>query len=213
MWVPRPSVDGLTQPGSKGDQIRNVPVFRAPSSAATSKGYPAAGLPVSTESLGAECACSVISDSWRPHGLKSARFLSGKNTGVSCCFLLRGIFPTQESNPRLLDLLHWQADSLPLSWLFLLLSFKLALFIYRIGLNKVSWTPSLISMPVYIVFPHSEYPFTSLIKTYQPLWVFPHSSVGKESTSNEGDPGSGRSAGEGIGYSLQYSRASLVVSW
>ena len=117
MWVPRPSVDGLTQPGSKGDEIRNVPVFRAPSSAATSKGYPAAGLPVSTESLGAECACSVISDSWRPHGLKSARFLSGKNTGVSCCFLLRGIFPTQESNPRLLDLLHWQADSLPLNHL------------------------------------------------------------------------------------------------
>jgi len=33
---------------------------------------------------------------------------------------------------------------------------------------------------------------------------FPHSSVGKESTCNAGDPssiaGSGRSAGEGIGY-------------
>ena len=38
---------------------------------------------------------------------------------------------------------------------------------------------------------------------------FPHSSVGKESTCNAGDPGSipgsGRSAGEGIGYPLQYS--------
>ena len=121
------------------------------------------------------------------------------------------MFLTQGLKPCLLDLLHWQADSLPLSWLFLLLSFKLALFIYPIGLNKVSWTPSLISMPVYIVFPHSEYPFTSLIKTYQPLWVFPHSSVGKESTSNEGDPGSGRSAGEGIGYPLQHSWASLVA--
>ena len=36
---------------------------------------------------------------------------------------------------------------------------------------------------------------------------FPHSSVGKESTCNAGDPGSipgsGRSAGEGIGYPLQ----------
>ena len=44
---------------------------------------------------------------------------------------------------------------------------------------------------------------------------FPHSSVGKESTCNAGDPGSipglGRSAGEGIGYPLQYSRASLVA--
>ena len=38
---------------------------------------------------------------------------------------------------------------------------------------------------------------------------FPDSSVGKESTYNAGDPGSipvlGRSAGEGIGYPLQYS--------
>ena len=44
---------------------------------------------------------------------------------------------------------------------------------------------------------------------------FPDSSVGKESTCNTGDlssiPGSGRSAGEGIGYPLQYSWASFVV--
>ena len=44
---------------------------------------------------------------------------------------------------------------------------------------------------------------------------FPGSSVGKESTCNAGDPGSipgsGRSAGEGMGYPLQYSWASLVA--
>ena len=44
---------------------------------------------------------------------------------------------------------------------------------------------------------------------------FPHSSVGKESTCNAGDlnsiPGSGRIAGEGIDYPLQYSWASLVA--
>ena len=44
---------------------------------------------------------------------------------------------------------------------------------------------------------------------------FPHSSVGKESTCNAGDPssipGSGRSVGGGIGYPLQYSRAFLVA--
>ena len=44
---------------------------------------------------------------------------------------------------------------------------------------------------------------------------FPHSSVGKESTCNAGDPGSipglGRSAGKGVGYLLQYSWASLVA--
>ena len=44
---------------------------------------------------------------------------------------------------------------------------------------------------------------------------FPDSSVGKESACNAGDPssipGSGRCTGEGIGYSLQYSWASLVA--
>ena len=44
---------------------------------------------------------------------------------------------------------------------------------------------------------------------------FPDSSVGKKSTCSAGDPGlipgSGRSAGEGIGYPPQYSWASLVA--
>ena len=44
---------------------------------------------------------------------------------------------------------------------------------------------------------------------------FPGGSVGKESACNAGDPGSipglGRSAGEGIGYPLQCSWASLVA--
>ena len=44
---------------------------------------------------------------------------------------------------------------------------------------------------------------------------FPCDSVGKESTCNAEDPGSipgsGRFAGEGIGYPLQYSWASLVT--
>ena len=37
------------------------------------------------------------------------------NTGVGCHAPLQGIFPTQESNPRLLYLLHWQAGSLLLA--------------------------------------------------------------------------------------------------
>ena len=44
---------------------------------------------------------------------------------------------------------------------------------------------------------------------------FPYSSVGKKSARNAGDPGSipglGRSPGEGISYSLQYSWTSLVA--
>ena len=45
--------------------------------------------------------------------------------------------------------------------------------------------------------------------------AFPDSSVGEESICNAGDPGSisgsGRSTGEGVGYPLQYSWASLVA--
>ena len=47
------------------------------------------------------------------------------------------------------------------------------------------------------------------------LMVFPVSSESKESACNAGDPdsipGLGRSPGEGIGYPLQYSWASLVA--
>ena len=57
----------------------------------------------------------------------------------------------------------------------------------------------------------SSFPFFKISSTLG----FPDSSVGKESTCNAGDPSSipglGRSAGEGIGYLLQYSWASLVA--
>ena len=47
------------------------------------------------------------------------------------------------------------------------------------------------------------------------VWGFPDSLVGKESACNAGDPGlipgSGRSTGEGIGYPVHYSWASLVA--
>ena len=59
-------------------------------------------------------------------------------------------------------------------------------------------------------WPRSVWAFCQLLG-----WGFPYSSIGKESTSNARDPGSipgsGRSAGEGVGYTLQYSRASLLA--
>ena len=76
------------------------------------------------------CVCMCMSVSVHMHaqlfscvwlfvtqGLYPARLLyswnfSGKNTGVAC--LLQVIFPTQRLNPLLLDLLHGQADSLPM---------------------------------------------------------------------------------------------------
>ena len=52
-------------------------------------------------------------------------------------------------------------------------------------------------------------------RTYIPIWGFPDSSVGKESAYKAGDPSwiprLGRSAGEGIGYLLQYSWDTLVA--
>ena len=46
---------------------------------------------------------------------------------------------------------------------------------------------------------------------------FPDSSIGKESACTAGDPGLiprlGRSAGEGIGYPLQYSWAPFWLTW
>ena len=62
---------------------------------------------------------SVMSDSLQHYGLRPTRLLCpwdspGKNTRVGCCALFQGIFPTQGSNPNLLNLLHWQVGSLPL---------------------------------------------------------------------------------------------------
>ena len=53
-----------------------------------------------------------------PHGLQCTKLLCpwnfpGKNTGMDCCF--QGLSLTQESNLQLLQLLHWQVHSLPLS--------------------------------------------------------------------------------------------------
>ena len=77
-----------------------------------------------TPPTSAACTCvwSLISDFlWTPAPrLWPARLFCpwnfpGKNTGGACNALLQGIFLTQESNPNLLRLLHWQAGSLPLA--------------------------------------------------------------------------------------------------
>ena len=65
-----------------------------------------------------------------PHGLQPIMFLCpwdfpGKNTEVGCHFFLQGIFPIQRLN---LCLLHWQADSLPLSHQFSSVQFSCVQF-------------------------------------------------------------------------------------
>ena len=60
-----------------------------------------------------------------------------------------------------------------------------------------------------------ELPHQHFVNTAPRKLGFPQSSIGKESTCDAGDPGlipgSGRSAGEGIGYPLQYSWATPVA--
>ena len=54
---------------------------------------------------------SVVSDSLRPHGLYSPWNSLGQNTGVGSLSLLHGIFPTQGSNPGLLQVNSSPAES------------------------------------------------------------------------------------------------------
>ena len=60
-----------------------------------------------------------------------------------------------------------------------------------------------------------EQRYIDVIGNYYEVLTNPDSSVGKESTFNTGDPSSipisERSTGEGIGYPLRYSWASLVT--
>ena len=62
-----------------------------------------------------------------------------------------------------------------------------------------------------------QYCNSKSVLQHSAFWGFPDSSVSKESACNAGDPGSilgsGRCTGEGIGYPLQYSWASLWLSW
>ena len=61
--------------------------------------------------MGVSSIASVVSSSLQPHGLQPSRLICpwdspGKSTGMSCRFLLQGIFLTQGSNPCLQWLLH-----------------------------------------------------------------------------------------------------------
>ena len=125
---------------------------------------------------------SVVSDSWRPHGLQPTRLLCpwdfpGKSTGVGChCFL------------------RWNTLALYKSCL----------------CNSVWKTPPVLSQCVHqrtVAFNSCLQHHRS--KTQISKECFPGGSAGKESACNVGDPGSiprlGRSPGEGNSNPLQYS--------
>ena len=100
---------------------------------------------------------------------------------------------------------------------FLFISFLRLLFILCANLlsNVLQLFPSILWVLFTILMVSLEaQSFLILMKSSLSLG-FPDSSAGKESTCNAGDrgsiPGSGRSPGEGKGYPLQYSWASLVA--
>ena len=86
----------------------------------------------------------------------------GENTGVGCHFLLQGIFSTQGSNPHLLRVWHWQADSLPLCHLLFLISSQADDGLSEIYstewvsgfYNRCEWSPSMVDGQRVVVWTH-----------------------------------------------------------
>ena len=62
---------------------------------------------------GSACSCTCNPMDCGPPGSSVPGTSPNNNTGVGCHFLLQGIFPTQGWNLRLL---HWQVNSVPLSY-------------------------------------------------------------------------------------------------
>ena len=60
-------------------------------------------------------SCPTLCNPMQPARLLCPWDSLGKNTGVGCCTLFQGIFPTQGSKLHLLCLLNWQVGSLPLT--------------------------------------------------------------------------------------------------
>ena len=71
-----------------------------------------------------------------------------KNAAVGCHFILQSIFLTQGSNLHPLNLLHWQADTLPLSHLGSQLA-GIAFSVFTVtGMHSGSHRIALASLPV-----------------------------------------------------------------
>ena len=91
----------------------HMKLFRFSSPLAASRGLP--WLLLFSTNFSTKCLTLHASMDCGPPGSVGPLWdFPGNNTGVGCPFLFQRIFPTQGSN---LCLLHWRADSLPLSHL------------------------------------------------------------------------------------------------
>ena len=81
--------------------------------------------------------------------------------------------------------------------------------------SSVKWYMISVLICTFLVINFQTTWITHYTMWLESFWVVLSSSADKESTCNTGDPGSilgsGRSPGEGVGYPLQYSWASLVA--
>ena len=82
---------------------------------------------------------------------------------MGCHFLLQGIIPTQGLNPGLLCLLHWQADSLPLSHLW---SLKRKGYRYKNKDRSIKQRQCTMSVVVYFFFFKEEFFFLKINQKY-----------------------------------------------
>ena len=176
-----------------------------------------------------------MSDSVRPHGRQPTRLprpwdSPGKNTGVGCHFLLQCMKVKSESEVAQLCLtLSDPMDCSPLCSPVAGIFQARVLEWVAIAFSVTALTYSFPNLqPVRCSLSGSNCCFLTCIQVSQEagkvIWYFhlfnnfPHFvaiHTVKESACNAGDsgsiPGLGRSAGEMIGYLLQYSWASLVV--
>ena len=77
----------------------------------------------------------------------------GKNIGMGCHFLFQWILPTQVSNPCLLCLLHWQADSSPLNLYKCIFIYELCVIIMENSLFKSNYKFIMINLFTIIFSP------------------------------------------------------------
>ena len=103
-WRPRPSTRGCGCPACRRAPGRSSAKSSTPCWIWTVSAFPTPPAVTQGGVMLIVQSCPTL----RPHRLKPARLLCawaspGKNTGVGRHFLLQGIFPTQRSNPGILD--------------------------------------------------------------------------------------------------------------
>ena len=111
-----------------------------------------------------ECmlSCSVMSNSLQPTRLLCPWDSLGKNTGVSCHFLLQRIFPTQGLN---LCLLHCRC-------FFLLLSHRGGPITLWQAPQLLAW--NLFPLVLFAALWETPAPFSPLRQAWSPAYSFPH---------------------------------------